>query len=93
MFYMHIYTKKELTENGDFRVFAANGKRKQQITFVSCNRKQKMEVCLPWSANNTQYLTIAVSANVPIDGKTTEEHDLKECSFCPTYDMRLAETG
>jgi hypothetical protein len=39
-----------------------NGNGKLQ--FVCC--KQKIEDCFPWSANDKQLSTIAVSANVPI---------------------------
>jgi hypothetical protein len=40
-------------ESGDFHVFAANRKRNQQ-TYVRLlqKEKRKLEVCLPWSAND-----------------------------------------
>jgi hypothetical protein len=43
-----------------------NGK----LSFVCLKWKRKTEVCFPWSADDKRYLTIAVSANVPIYGKT-----------------------
>jgi hypothetical protein len=33
----------KLMENGNFGLFVANGKRKQQLPFVSCTKKRKTE--------------------------------------------------
>ncbi len=40
--------------------------KERPLLFVCCKRKQKMEVCFPWLANDTCQLMIAVSANVSI---------------------------
>jgi hypothetical protein len=58
--------KTELTETDNFRLFAANGKRKWQ-TFVCFlqTEKRKTQVCLHWSANDKRQSRFAVSANVP----------------------------
>jgi hypothetical protein len=43
-FNIYVYIPKlELTENGNFRLFAANTEQKSKLRFVFC--KWKMEVC------------------------------------------------
>jgi hypothetical protein len=42
--------KTELTKNGNFRLFAANGKWKGQTSV--CLPQTEMEVCFPWWAND-----------------------------------------
>jgi hypothetical protein len=42
--------KTELTENGNFRLFAANGKRKRQTSI--CLLQMETEVCFAWLAND-----------------------------------------
>jgi hypothetical protein len=45
--------KTELAENGNFRLFAANGKNGNgKLPFVCCKRKRKTKVCFPGSAND-----------------------------------------
>jgi hypothetical protein len=43
--------KTELAENGNFCLFAANGKWKQQTSVCLLQTERKTEVCFPWSAN------------------------------------------
>jgi hypothetical protein len=43
----------ELTENGNFRLFAANGKRKRQTSV--CLLETEMEVCFHKSAEDKKY--------------------------------------
>ncbi len=57
----------ELTENDIFYLFATNGK----LPIVFC--KQKTEDCFPWSANDKQKSTFAVSTNVLICDYTCTE--------------------
>jgi hypothetical protein len=52
---IYIYRKTELTENGNFRLFAANGNGNCKLSPVRCKRKRKTEVCFPWSANDKWY--------------------------------------
>ncbi len=42
----------KLVEKGDFRLFAADGKRKRQTSVCLMQMKRKTEVCFPWSAND-----------------------------------------
>jgi hypothetical protein len=55
--YKYIYThtdtrKPVLTENGNIRLSAANGKRERQTSLCLLQRKWKTEVCFPWLAND-----------------------------------------
>jgi hypothetical protein len=51
----------ELTKNGNFRLFAANGKWKRQTSVgLLQTETESTEVCFPWSANYKGKYTIAV---------------------------------
>jgi hypothetical protein len=54
VFYIYIYAKWNLTENSNFRLFAANGKRKWQLLFDRCKWKQKTEICFLWLTSGKQ---------------------------------------
>jgi hypothetical protein len=44
--------KTKLTENENFRFFAANGRWEGKLLFVCCKWKWKTEANFPWSAND-----------------------------------------
>jgi hypothetical protein len=48
--------KTELIENGNVRLFAANGKRKKQtsVCFQQMERKTENKICFPWSASDKE---------------------------------------
>ncbi len=66
--YSSVFLTYCTTENGKFRLFAANRKRKRQtsvcslrtengngkLPFLCCKRKQKTEVYFPWLGNDRQ---------------------------------------
>jgi hypothetical protein len=49
--------------------------RNDELPFAFCKQNRKTKVCFPWSANNKQFLIIAISANVPIYGGISGERE------------------
>jgi hypothetical protein len=64
---MYIKRKAKLTENGNFRLFAANGRRKRHTSMCFLQTENRKRKFVFLGQKTKEWLsTFAVSANVPI---------------------------